>query len=336
MQEGAGAKVAIDPSGPRRPVAGPRRLHGLALLGLLAVLAGPAKAEKVALTFDDLPTLTLAPDLDYTAATTKALLAGLRRRRWPATGFVNEGKLEGPEKQQRIALLSAWLDAGMDLGNHGYAHLSLTTTPVGAYIADAVRGEEVTRALLAARGRTLSWWRYPYLETGTTTETRRTFEDWLGAHGYRVAPVTMENADWMFALVYDDAILRKDRAKAERVRLAYLAYTAKVVPWYRQAALALLGRRPAFVFLLHASRLNADSLKGLARILAANDLRPVSLEDAMADPAYAIADAYTGPDGEEWISRWAQTLGKGLAWESFPEPPRDIAAEDARLDGAPG
>ena len=67
-----------------------------------------------------------------------------------------------------------------------------------------------------------------------------------------------------------------------------------MVPWYREAALELLGRRPAFVFLLHASRLNADSVDELAAILRHNHLRPVSLETAMRDPAYAIREELAG------------------------------------------
>jgi hypothetical protein len=34
-------------------------------------------------------------------------------------------------------------------------------------IADIAKGEPVTRALLAERGRKLGWFRHPYLETGT-------------------------------------------------------------------------------------------------------------------------------------------------------------------------
>lgn len=305
------------------------------LAAVLVGMARPAAAENVALTFDDLPTLSLSHSLSYAQATTNGLLNALRRHRWPAIGFVNEIKLEGPDKPQRVALLEAWLAAGMDLGNHGYSHVSLNKTPVELYIADVARGETVTRRLLEARGRSLRWYRHPYLETGPTPEIRKTFEAWLAARGYRVAPVTMENADWMFALVYDDAVMRGDEAKAKRVKQTYLDYTAAVVPWYRKTALGLLGRRPAFVFLLHATRLNADSLDDLARILKRNHLRAVSLDQAMRDPAYAIRDDYAGPDGEEWVTRWSDSLKRTLPWESFPAPPEDMASEDQRLDRNP-
>ncbi|MEJ1968644.1 MAG: polysaccharide deacetylase family protein [Rhizomicrobium sp.] len=289
----------------------------------------------MSLTFDDLPTLSLSDDMAYKRETTSELLAGLMRHHIPATGFVNEIKLTGTDHDDRVALLERWLDAGMDLGNHTYAHLSLDKTPVDAYIADVLQGEAVTRPLLTARGRTLRWFRYPYLETGLTADVRQTFETWLAAHGYRVAPVTLENSDWQFAIPYDDAVLRNDAVAAAHIRQEYLAYTVDMVRWYRKAASVLLGRRPALVFLLHASRLNADCIDQLIAVLHNNRLRAVTLDRAMRDPAYAIADTYAGPDGDEWLSRWSLTLHRDLPWESFREPPADIVADDNRLESSP-
>jgi peptidoglycan/xylan/chitin deacetylase (PgdA/CDA1 family) len=311
---------------------------GRALIGLafgLAVLAGPAAAEDVALTYDDLPTMALSPTTDYASATTERLLAGLRRHHIPAIGFVNESKLEAPDKPQRIALLKAWLDAGMDLGNHTYSHPHFSTD-AAAEIADTARGEVVTRALLAKRHRAPHWFRHPFLETGATEAARKTFEAWLAVHGYRVAPVSMENSDWLFALPYDEAVLKGETAEAARIRKAYLDFTAQVVPWYRQAALDVLGRRPKFIFLMHATRLNADSIDALAEILSANDLKPVTLARAMTDPAYVMAEDGTGANGDQWVSRWATTLKKPMPWSTLPRPPADIAAIDARLEGAAG
>jgi peptidoglycan/xylan/chitin deacetylase (PgdA/CDA1 family) len=297
--------------------------------------ASDARAEGVALTFDDLPTLALTADAPYARKTTTALLAGLRRHGAPATGFVIGERLEGDGGSEGTRLVKAWRDAGMELGNHTYSHTSLNRTPVADYIAEVEHTDRILRALPAARGVPPRWFRHPFLETGETLEARTTFESWLAAHGYRVAPVTLENSDFVFALPYDDAVLRNDTVAATRIRRAYLDHTAKVIAWYRAAAFQLLGRRPPLVFLLHATRLNADALKDLAVILQRNNLHPISLDRAMKDTAYKIADAYAGPDGDEWLSRWARTLHKDLPWESFPEPPADIIAENERLDTSP-
>jgi peptidoglycan/xylan/chitin deacetylase (PgdA/CDA1 family) len=311
-----------------------RRAAVLAVLTLIGLGAGPARAEGVALTFDDLPQLALTDDLAYAQGLTHDLLAGLKRRHLPAIGFVVGSKLEGDDDEARAALLDAWLKAGLPLGNHTYDHTSLNRTPVADYVADAQKDDDLLRPLMAKRHARPQWFRHPYLETGATAEAVEGFGAWLKTHGYRVAPVTIENSDWMFAYPYDEAVMKGDKAGAERIRQEYLDYTAKCVVWYREAALGLLGRRPALVFLLHASRLNADSIDDLDRILRQNGLKAVSLEQAMRDPAYAFPDP---PDtqGEEWLSRWAQRLHKRLPFEVFPDVPPDIVAGEKRLDSDP-
>ena len=301
---------------------------------VLSIAASVAGAEPVALTFDDLPTLALGDSSRYAAVTTARLIRGLQRQQLPATGFVVGDKLEGSRRAAGGRLLRRWLNSGFELGNHTYSHASLSAVPVEAYIADVARDDALLRPLLRKRGQSSRWFRHPYLETGATLEARHTFEAWLAKAGYRIAPVSMENADWMFSPSYDDATLRKDRVSAERIRQSYLDYTAKVVPWYRAAGQQLLGRRPSFVFLLHACRLNADSINELASILRANDLHPVTLATAMEDPAYALDDDFADPNGDQWLSRWARTLNRSLPWESYPPPPADIAAKAKRLDRA--
>jgi peptidoglycan/xylan/chitin deacetylase (PgdA/CDA1 family) len=313
-----------------------RRLILAAALAALAALAGgPARAEGVALTFDDLPSLQLTDDTAYARVTTDALLTGLRRNGLPAIGFVVGDKLEGADRPAREALLKAWLRAGHPLGNHTYDHESLNRTPLPEYIRNVERNAAALRPLRGRHIPKVLWFRHPYLETGATTDIKQGFETWLRTHGYRVAPVTLENSDWMFALPYDEAVMRHDAPAARHVRQAYVAYTAAAVPWYRKAALQLLGRRPALVFLLHADRLNADTTGDLARILRRNHLRPISLERAMRDPAYAIPDDKPDAAGDEWLSRWSELLKRPLPWESFPEPPADIQAAEKRLDTDP-
>ncbi len=90
-------------------------------------------------------------------------------------------------------------------------------------------------------------------------------------------------------------MLRGNPDEASSIRRAYIAYTARIVPWYQAAARGLLDREPAFVFLLHASRLNADSIEDLAFILRQRHFHVVTLDHVMKDPAYRIPDTYVGP-----------------------------------------
>lgn len=304
------------------------------LAALLFLANAPAHSGTVALTFDDLPVFgSFTSAVDGTLVTAR-LLSELERHHWKVTGFVNEIQLDAPDRPQRVALLQRWLDAGMELGNHTYSHLSLNTTVADTYVADIARDEAETGRLLAVRGRRERWFRYPYLETGATRASRDQVMAWLAKHGYRIAPVTMENSDWQFSAPYDDAVARGDVREADHIRQQYLTFTRAIVAWYVIAGRTLFGRQPSFVFLLHASRLNAASIDALADILRDAKLRVVPLDVAMRDPAYRTVDGYVGSDGNEWLERWALTLNRDLPFESIPKVPSAIVQRDARLEAA--
>ena len=301
------------------------------LLSGLTATAAHARAQ-VALTFDDLPAMTLIKDEAYVEKSTRDLLAGLKRHHIPATGFVVEGKLDELDRPRQIAVLRQWLQAGMDLGNHSFSHESPNTIGAKAYIADIAEGELVTKTLLAKYHRQERWYRHPYLETGSPKAVKDEIDHWLATHHYRIAPVTLNASDWLFAEPYDDAIAHGDLAGAAKFKSAYLDYTSRMIIWYRKAAHALFGRDIAFVMLLHGTRLNADSIDDLAALLKQAKLHPVSLDKAMRDPAYRTADPYAAADGVDWMERWSMQLGKPLPWDDFAEPPAEIQKAYDRLD----
>src|SRR5947209_18056380 len=158
-------------------------------------------AREVAVTFDDLP----APygDLEDMRRITSRLLDSVKRSGVPTIGFVNESRLyRRGEMDARTDLLRAWLDAGFELGNHTFSHINLQRATLAEYEEDLVRGETVTRMLLAERGRRLRYFRHPFLFTGETPEYKKGLADFLAARGYTVAPVTVDDNDYVFADVY--------------------------------------------------------------------------------------------------------------------------------------
>jgi peptidoglycan/xylan/chitin deacetylase (PgdA/CDA1 family) len=297
---------------------------------------GGRVAREVAVTFDDLPVATrVFHDAAAQERITDALLAAIRRHDVPAIGFVNEGKLTpgGSVDERRVALLRRWIEAGLELGNHTYSHLDLHRAPLPEYLRDVARGDSVTGALLRPNGRRLRYFRHPFLHTGRDTITRREVERFLAARGYRVAPVTIDNYDYIFAAAYERALDRGDESGRRRVAFAYLDYMERVVAYYERQSVALLGREIRQVLLLHANALNADHFGTLAEMLARRGYRFVSLDHALADPAYDSEDRYTGPAGITWLHRWALTQGKrGAFFAGEPAVPDDIAREAALRD----
>jgi peptidoglycan/xylan/chitin deacetylase (PgdA/CDA1 family) len=307
-----------------------------AVLAALVVVCGtfaaaPATAQTpgrtVAVTFDDLPGVVQG-DRSVAAHTriTDGLLRQVAEHRVPAIGFVNEDKLltDGRVDPLRVDLLRRWARAGLELGNHGYSHVGFHDTPIDAYVADVARGDSVTRQVLADAGRQPRFFRHPFLHTGRTLEDRRRFETSLAQRGYRVAPVTIDNSDYIFAAAYDRAPADSVR---RRVADEYVRYMEAMTAYYEQQSRALFGREIAQVLLLHANNLNADHFGRLAQMYARRGYAFVPLEEALRDPAYATEDTYTGPAGITWIHRWALSQGKrGAFFAGEPEVPQWVIA----------
>ena len=141
-----------------------------------------APDRSVAFTIDDLPAgaaerMTGAEITDMTAR----LVATLKQQGISAVGFVNEKKLyKWGEVDERIKALQMWLDAGFELGNHTYSHMSLNQHPLRDWEDEVVQGEPVIRLLLAQHNMKLRYFRHPFLQTGRDLQTRRDAEAFLG------------------------------------------------------------------------------------------------------------------------------------------------------------
>lgn len=298
------------------------------LVTLLCLCALPLAAQKrIAITLDDLPFHPASTSLRDQRALTRKLLAALRRHRVPAIGFVNEDKLlvQG-EVDGRIGLLEAWLDAGMELGNHNYGHLGFQATPLPAYEDALIRGEAVTRWLLAKRGKTPRYYRHTFTQTGPTKEAKEAFEAFLKARGYTVAPFTVEHDDFVFAAVYEDAVRRGHLAEAAKIREAYVAHLDPALETFEGMATELFAREVPQILLIHASRLNADALDAMLAKLEGRGYAFVSLEDALKDPACQSPDGYIGPRGPSWLLRWSKGLDRPTTKKGQPDPPGWITA----------
>ena len=283
------------------------------LLASLSLQAQSAKPDRqVAVTIDDLPggMADRLPASDLTAMTAK-LLSTLHDQNIPVVGFVNERKLYHPgEVDARIKLLEMWLDDGFELGNHTYSHASLNQIELKDWEDDVVQGESVLRLLLTEHKMKLRYFRHPYLDTGRDLETKQKADEFLTQRGYRIAPITLDGWDWMFAGLYEDAKKRNDTALEQQIVKDYLAYHDAVFTYMEQLSVKVVGYEPRQILLLHASNLEADHIGELLDLLRKHGYRFITLQDALGDPAYSLPDTYVGEEGTSWIEHWAITQGK--------------------------
>ena len=290
--------------------------------GLLLAAAAWGQGRQVAITIDDLPRGgddAAGRDLASIRAMTKDLLAPLAGI--PVIGFVNAGRAQllGDAGLQEI--LHLWVGQGATLGNHSYSHPDLNDTPLEEYTADILRGE---RAVTEALGHRPVYFRHPFLHAGPDAAKREGLAKFLAGHGYTVAPVTLDNSDWMFAAVYASALRRGDRAEAAKVRAAYVPYMESIFAFFEQRSQEVAGHEVAQTLLIHASRLNADAMGDLLAMMRRRGYRFVSLDEALKDPAYRMQEDYTGKGGFSWIHRWSRHLG--MTPKGEPDEPEWIAA----------
>jgi peptidoglycan/xylan/chitin deacetylase (PgdA/CDA1 family) len=281
----------------------------------------PDRGKRVVVTIDDLPLNGPAIGTKRLDAMSRKLTTIIKRRNVPAVGFVNESQIfnEQGEADHKIGLLNLWADAGVELANHTYSHISFSDSPLDLYQDDFVRGDTVISKLMKKRGRTVRYFRHPFLHMAPRAETETAFQAFLGARGYRVAPMTIDSVDWMVLTAYLEAKKRNDRESLRRVTADYLSLLDRRFEYSERAAESLFGRAVPQVLLLHANELNADNFAAVLEVIENRGYRFVSLDQALRDSIYRNPPKYT--PSSDWLYHWSASLDK--PWDP-PAPPEYI------------
>jgi len=307
------------------------------VLLVLAIFSTFVQAQKtqrfIAVTIDDLPVVSTRADLKTRRQITKNLLAHLKKEKVPAIGFVNENKLytDGKRDEVQVDLLRSWLDAGFDLGNHTFSHMSLHDNSLEKYEADILKGEIITKELLTAKNLKMRYFRHPYLWTGLSLEIKSDLGEFLNEHGYRIAPVTVDNSDWIFARAYDNAFDKGDKKLMTQIGAAYIPYMESKIDYWERQSVKLFGREIKQVLLMHANYINSEYFDDLAKMLKKRNYQFISLEEALKDEAYKLPDNFVRRNGISWLHRWAIDRGKGNVLADEPKTP-DFVLKAADVD----
>jgi peptidoglycan/xylan/chitin deacetylase (PgdA/CDA1 family) len=302
----------------------------LAILLLLLVFTGAAFSvfgqkppRFIAVTIDDLPVVSTRKDLKNRQEITRKLLNHITKAKVPAIGFVNENKLYSGEKRDeaQVDLLRSWLNANLELGNHTFSHVNIANVSLEKYKDEILKGEIITRELLQAKGMKPRYFRHPFLWTGLSLETKSDLGKFLSEHDYRVAPVTIDNSDWIFARAYDNAFDKGDEKLMKQIGAAYVPYLEAKIDYWERQSVRIFGREIKQILLIHANFINSDYFDDLAKMLKKRGYKFVSLEEALKDEAYKLPDNFVRRNGISWLHRWALDKGRENVLPDEPKTP---------------
>lgn len=298
----------------------------IVILLLFSTFRAQSVERSIAVTIDDLPVIVTQSDAKKRADITRRLLGHIKKAKVPAIGFVNESKLyrDGKRNEEQIALLKMWLEAGLELGNHSFSHRSADAITVEEYTSDIVRGEEITKELLKQKKMKMRYYRHPFLHTGSDMEKKSAIYKFLADHGYTVAPITFDNADYIFARAYDNARDKNDADLMKKVGEAYVPYMEAKLDYWERQSMKTLGRPMSHTLLLHANSINAEFFDDLAAMMKKRGYKFVTLEESLKDEAYRLPDNFTRRAGISWLHRWTLDKGKEFVLPNEPMVPEFV------------
>ena len=283
--------------------------------------AGPAVAQEMAITFDDLPAHGPLPPGVNRLDVVNSILATLGREHMPPTyGFINGGR--GADDPLSPAVLDAWRAAGQPLGNHTWAHNDLSKETVRQFERDVLGNEALLGRLMA--GEDWHWLRYPYLHEGDTLRKRRATRAWLAAHGYRIAEANMDFEDYLWNAPYARCVAKHDEAAVQSLHDSYLAVAEQYYRVFREASQKAYGRDVKYVLLMHVGAFDAHMLPELLALYRAKGVTFIGMPAALADTAYSDDPDIGDPHGGTHLELVLES--RHIRWPANSKPYRELDA----------
>ena len=238
--------------------------------------------KRIALTVDDLPykSLSVNDKSKEGLEITTLLLRHLKQNDVKATGFVIGGKIG--EEEKRLDLLGKWQSDGHLLANHTYSHLRFSNISSDDFEKEVIKSEKILAPYWGKK--TVKYFRFPYLDCGSTIEKISKALDFLYKRSYIIAPVTIDSGDYHFNRIYTDACLNNDVEMMQHVIDWYLEYTKEIVEFRERQAMYFLNRPIGHIMLMHANRINAYSLDRVIALFKRKGYEFVSLSEILNEP----------------------------------------------------
>jgi peptidoglycan/xylan/chitin deacetylase (PgdA/CDA1 family) len=266
---------------------------------VMSSAAGQQRAQ-VAITVDDLPMHGDLPSTMTRSDIAKKMIEAFKAKGVPGVyGFVNAKNIGGDA--DKASVLKIWANSGFALGNHTFSHIDLNAATVEQFEDEIVANASELQGLMGSRD--WHWFRYPFLHEGDTLEKRHAVRKYLSDHGYKVAQVTLDFADYAWNNPYARCVAKQDAQAIDWLKSSYLSTATDDIALDRKLSAMLFGRDIKYVLLLHIGALDSMMLPELLDLFKKQGFDFVSLEEAEKDPSYQSDPDAALPHGGTFLEQ---------------------------------
>jgi peptidoglycan/xylan/chitin deacetylase (PgdA/CDA1 family) len=228
---------------------------------------------RIAFSFDDAP---MSDSYLFTGdERTKIIIDMLDKFDIKAVFYCNSKKFDEYNGLQRI---QDYNDAGHYIANHSHSHYHPHKVGAETYIEDIKLCHENIKDFSNFK----QWYRYPFLNQGTTESMRDSIWNTLDEMNYLIGYTTVDNYEWYVNKQILDA-LKTEKISIDECREYYLEHVLNSIEFYHNIALNELDINPAHVLLLHENDVSTYFLEDLI-----TEMQKRGME--IIDPAKAYED----------------------------------------------
>jgi len=260
-----------------------------------------APFAEVALSFDALPyqlDINLNPrmsDPNEQKDISTKMIAALSAAQVPATVFAICGKL--PQSQ---GLARQWQQEGYTIGNYGKNALDPNLATIEQWSEEVAQCQSKIKKVDA---KTKGWFRYPNLTQGWTKEKDKALTKALSDMALVPVPATIPVLDHLYNIAYEGALNERKSTFANTIAAQYIEHVRQSIKIAKELSFRRRSMTTPHIARLHVNRLNADHLPQLIEQLKSDDIRFISVHEAMQDPIYHEPNAYFGRANKSWLNR---------------------------------
>jgi len=282
----------------------PVMIWALALVWFVPAVFGQGRAKKIAVTFDEVPIAQTFVEVNG-AALTRQILDALKRVEAPATGFVVGDKIAS-----NADLIGEWLNAGHLLGTMTLSNQDFNEVGIGEFMRQVKQGQEALEPILKSFGQKKRYFRFPFLHYGPTSEAKAKARQLMEANRTVIAHVTVMADDYLYNLRLEKLGPHADSASLFALMNEYVNHVLDELTRQEELALEVAGKPVIHILQLRANWLNALFGWELLNAIKNEGYKFVTLDAALADPAYTITERYDGNRGVGYLDMVALSKRK--------------------------